>query len=98
MMMQMVGTFAEFERTMIRERTSAGLAAARAEGRIRGRRKKLVPAKRREIVESVISGRKTESMMTETPPSGSSVTVAAACAPLFGPAFWRSSGLSTVVM
>src|SRR3984885_3962070 len=41
MMMQMVGAFAEFERAMIRERTSAGLAAARAEGRIGGRRKKL---------------------------------------------------------
>jgi len=39
--MQMVGAFAEFERAMIRERTSAGLAAARAEGRIGGRRKKL---------------------------------------------------------
>src|SRR5208337_5462711 len=52
MMMQMVGAFAEFERAMIRERTSAGLAAARAEGRIGGRRKKLDPAKRREIAES----------------------------------------------
>jgi hypothetical protein len=30
MMMQMVGSFAEFERAMIGERTSAGLAAARA--------------------------------------------------------------------
>src|SRR6516164_2852916 len=49
MMMQMVGSFAEFERAMIRERTSAGLAAARAEGRIGGRRKKLDTAKRREI-------------------------------------------------
>ena len=29
MMMQMVGAFAEFERAMIRERTSAGLAQAR---------------------------------------------------------------------
>src|ERR1700722_18819675 len=38
MMMQMVGAFAEFERAMIRERTSAGLTAARAEGRIGGRR------------------------------------------------------------
>ncbi|PPQ30649.1 hypothetical protein CCS01_18705 [Rhodopila globiformis] len=34
MMMQMVGAFAQFEHAMIRERTSAGLAAARAEGRI----------------------------------------------------------------
>jgi DNA invertase Pin-like site-specific DNA recombinase len=43
---------------MIRERTSAGLAAARAEGRIGGRRKKLDAAKRTEIAESVVSGRK----------------------------------------
>ena len=46
MMMQMVGAFAEFERAMICERTSAGLAAARAEGRVGGRRKKLDAAKR----------------------------------------------------
>lgn len=58
MMMQMVGSFAEFERAMIRERTSAGLAAARAEGRTGGRRKKLDAAKRHEIAESVITGRK----------------------------------------
>jgi len=58
MMMQMIGAFAEFERAMIRERTPAGLAAARAEGRIGGRRKKLDAAKRREIAESVVSGRK----------------------------------------
>jgi DNA invertase Pin-like site-specific DNA recombinase len=43
---------------MIRERTSAGLAAARDEGRIGGRRKKLDASKRREIAESVITGRK----------------------------------------
>ena len=58
MMMQMVGSFAEFERAMIRERTSAGIAAARAEGRIGGRRRKLDVTKRREIAESVITGRK----------------------------------------
>jgi DNA invertase Pin-like site-specific DNA recombinase len=63
MMMQMVGVFAEFERAMIRERTSAGLAAARAEGRVGGRRKKLDAAKRREIAESVISGRKSGAEM-----------------------------------
>jgi DNA invertase Pin-like site-specific DNA recombinase len=63
MMMQMVGAFAEFERAMVRERTSAGLAAARAEGRVGGRRKKLNAAKRREIAESVISGRKTGAEM-----------------------------------
>ena len=61
--MQMVGAFAEFERAMIRERTSAGLAAARAEGRIGGRRKKLDDTKRREIAEAVVSGRKTAAQM-----------------------------------
>ena len=35
------GRFAEFERNLIRERTYAGLAAARARGRKGGRRKKL---------------------------------------------------------
>jgi DNA invertase Pin-like site-specific DNA recombinase len=34
MHMQTVGSFAEFERAMMRERTQAGLAVARAEGRI----------------------------------------------------------------
>ena len=63
MMMQMVGSFAEFERAMIRERTSAGLAQARAEGRVGGRRRKLGDKKRREIAESVISGRKSGAEM-----------------------------------
>ncbi len=57
-MMQMVGSFAEFERAMIREEPRH-LAQARAEGRLVGRRRKLDPHKRREIAESVLSGRKT---------------------------------------
>ena len=48
---------------MIRERTTAGLAQARAEGRIGGRRRKLDPKKRREIAESVLSGRKSGAEM-----------------------------------
>jgi DNA invertase Pin-like site-specific DNA recombinase len=63
MMMNMVGTFAEFERAMIRERTNAGLAAARAEGRVGGRRKKLSPIQRADIAENVLSGRKTAAQM-----------------------------------
>jgi len=59
MMMAMVGTFPELERAMIRERTSACLAAARIEGRIGERRKKLDAMKRGEIAESVTLGRKT---------------------------------------
>jgi DNA invertase Pin-like site-specific DNA recombinase len=56
MMMQMVGSFAEFERAMIRERTTTGLAQAGAEGRIGGRRKKLDPKKRRECGQWPCSG------------------------------------------
>jgi len=41
MMMQIVGTFAEFERAMLRERTQSGLDMARKQGRIGGRRPKL---------------------------------------------------------
>jgi DNA invertase Pin-like site-specific DNA recombinase len=44
MMMQIVGSFAEFERAMLRERTRTGLDAARQEGRVGGRRPKLPPA------------------------------------------------------
>lgn len=40
-MFQLMGVFAELERSMISERTKAGLAVARARGRIGGRRKKL---------------------------------------------------------
>ena len=63
MMMQMVGSFAEFERAMIRERTSAGLIAARAEGRVGGRRPKLTAAQRADVAENVLSGRRTAAEM-----------------------------------
>ena len=46
LMIHMLGAFAEFERAMIRERTLAGLARARAEGKTLGRpRKKPLPVK-----------------------------------------------------
>jgi DNA invertase Pin-like site-specific DNA recombinase len=38
------GALAEFERNLIRERTRAGLSAARARGRMGGRKRKLKPA------------------------------------------------------
>jgi len=59
MMMQMVGAFAEFERAMLRERTKAGLEAAREEGRIGGRRPKLSPQQQTEIRKMVTRGDKT---------------------------------------
>ena len=59
MMMQMPGAFAEFERAMLRERTKAGLDAARLEGRIGGRRPKLSPQQQAEIRKMVSEGDKT---------------------------------------
>ncbi|TDB47161.1 recombinase family protein [Photorhabdus khanii] len=59
MMMQIVGSFAEFERAMLRERTRSGLETARKEGRVGGRRPKLTPQQQREIIELVTSGQKT---------------------------------------
>src|SRR6202051_975523 len=59
MMMQMVGAFAEFERAILRERTQAGLDAARRQGRIGGRRPKLRPNQMDEIVAMVSAGTKT---------------------------------------
>jgi DNA invertase Pin-like site-specific DNA recombinase len=59
MMMQMVGAFAEFERAMLKERTHAGLDAARNEGRIGGRPPKLKAQQRLEIVKLVTRGKKT---------------------------------------
>ncbi|WP_419582723.1 recombinase family protein [Thiolapillus sp.] len=45
------GALAEFERNLIRERTLAGLEAARARGRKGGRRKALDPEKRKLAVD-----------------------------------------------
>ncbi len=63
-MMQMVGAFAEFEREVIRERTKAGLEAARKEGRIDGRKPKLNKNQREDIGDNVISERKSGADMT----------------------------------
>ena len=54
MMMQMIGSFAEFEREMIRERTRTGLEAARRAGRIGGRRRVLTLAQEKEVVRMVM--------------------------------------------
>ena len=59
MMMQMVGSFAEFERAMIRERTKAGLNTARQQGRIGGRKPKLNHHQQQEVIEMVKSETKT---------------------------------------
>ena len=59
MMMQIVGSFAEFERAMLRSRTRTGLDAARQQGRIGGRRAKLTSQQQKEVIDLVTSGRKT---------------------------------------
>ncbi len=59
MLMQIVGTFAEFERAMLRERTLTGLDAARKQGRIGGRRPILKAHQQHEIISLVITGKKT---------------------------------------
>jgi DNA invertase Pin-like site-specific DNA recombinase len=57
MMMQMLGAFAEYEREMVKERTQAGLKAARAEGRHGGRRPKFTQAQRAEILSMLAASR-----------------------------------------
>lgn len=59
MLMQMLGAVAEFERSMIRERTRAGLEEAKKRGSLPGRRRKLDATQSRAAVEMVRSGEKT---------------------------------------
>ena len=57
MLMQMLGAFAEFERAMIRERTLAGLAAAKRKGRRLGPRFKLNSEQQDTVIELLEGGR-----------------------------------------
>jgi DNA invertase Pin-like site-specific DNA recombinase len=59
MLMQMLGSFAEFERSMVRERTRAGLAAARDRGARLGRPAKLSALQQQEVIKAVRDGSKT---------------------------------------
>jgi DNA invertase Pin-like site-specific DNA recombinase len=58
MMLQMLSAFAEFERSMVRERTRMGLQAARERGRVGGRQPKLSAHQRSEAIKMVDSGTK----------------------------------------
>ncbi|MCG5534311.1 recombinase family protein [Halorhodospira sp. 9621] len=66
MMMQMIGSFAEYEREMIRERTRAGLEAARRRGRI-GRRRPEVHVDRRTRSTDSAAGRAAHGMPSRCP-------------------------------
>lgn len=57
MMMHMLGSFAEFEREMVRERTQAGLRSARAQGRAGGRQSKLTTPQQDEVIAMLKAGR-----------------------------------------
>jgi DNA invertase Pin-like site-specific DNA recombinase len=59
MVMQMLGSFAEFERSMVRERTRVGLTAARDRGVKLGRPSKLTPQQQQEVIRTVRDGSKT---------------------------------------
>src|SRR4051794_40998261 len=78
MLMQMLGSFAEFERAMVRERTRAGLKAAAARGRKGGRQPKLTPEQKAEILDGLGSGRKSAAdlarLFTAGRPTGKSKT------------------------
>lgn len=56
MMLYVLGAVAQFERALIRERITAGLAAARAKGQQLGRRPSLTADQREEIKELVAAG------------------------------------------
>jgi DNA invertase Pin-like site-specific DNA recombinase len=57
MIMHVVGAFAQFERSLIKERTNAGLARAKANGRVGGRRHTHSKTLRDEAVRKVRAGR-----------------------------------------
>lgn len=63
MLASMLGAFAEFEKSMVRERTLIGLAEARAQGRKGGRRHILSAHQRQEAVRQVVNGEKTQSQI-----------------------------------
>jgi len=65
MLAQMLGSFVEFEREMLRERTKLGLARARAEGRVGGNRTKLTPKQQIEALKILASGDRSQSEVAE---------------------------------
>jgi DNA invertase Pin-like site-specific DNA recombinase len=56
LMLSILGSFAEFERAIIRERQAEGIALAKSEGRYPGRKKSLTPAQATDIRWRVATG------------------------------------------
>jgi DNA invertase Pin-like site-specific DNA recombinase len=63
MMMRMVHALNDFDRSVISDRTIAGIAAARREGRVLGRPRKLDAATEQKIAQSILSGRESGAAM-----------------------------------
>jgi DNA invertase Pin-like site-specific DNA recombinase len=62
-LMQMIGVFAQFERSMISERTKLGVRQAIADGKVVGRPSALDPDKKKHLMEMINSGQKTQAQM-----------------------------------
>jgi DNA invertase Pin-like site-specific DNA recombinase len=62
-LLQMLGVFAQFERSMISERTKLGVRQAIADGAVVGRPSALDPDKKKHLVEMINSGLKTQAQM-----------------------------------
>jgi DNA invertase Pin-like site-specific DNA recombinase len=64
-LMQILGVFAQFERSMIAERTKLGVEQAIADGAINGRPSNLSPEKQKHLLDMINSGTKTQSQMAK---------------------------------
>ncbi|WP_422462580.1 MULTISPECIES: recombinase family protein [unclassified Endozoicomonas] len=65
LMLQMMGAFAEFERSMIRERQREGIAAARKQGKQIGATRKLTADQVNEVVERIKAGEQKNKLAAE---------------------------------
>lgn len=65
LMLSVMGAFAEFERSLIHERQSEGIALARLRGAYRGRKKSLSPEQQIEVRRRVIDGEKKAQLARE---------------------------------
>jgi DNA invertase Pin-like site-specific DNA recombinase len=65
LLLQLLGSFAEFERSLIRERQREGIALARARGAYTGRKRALTPEKAAELRRRAAAGEQKSALATE---------------------------------
>ncbi|MGI2028691.1 recombinase family protein [Endozoicomonas acroporae] len=65
LMFQMMGAFAEFERSMIRERQREGIAAAKKQGKQIGAKPKLPPKQVKELTDRAAAGEQKKALAQE---------------------------------